>query len=130
MSTQRRPTLEETVAFIKGPRLRLNKTELQPHLENLFYMKSVLYVDDKNNPKHLNRIHAVLEALKKAFSKELNEAPQAEGMIFLVSQIFLANKILDAGIARLKEKRDQEDEPLTQALEPQQETEPRSSSQE
>jgi len=97
------PTLEETIIFIKKPDLVMDKSQLSQHLENLLYIKSVLHVDDKNNPKHLHRIQVVLAALQKKFSEELSKAVSAEGNLILPTQLITANKIIDTGIARLKE---------------------------
>ncbi len=91
------PTAAETIAFLKRPQVAVDQALAEQHLENLLYMKSVLYVDDKNNEKHLQRIRAVLDALKKEFSKELSEPASAEG-ISVVAQILAANKLIDSGI--------------------------------
>ncbi len=102
MHTSQGPTLDETLTFVKRAGFAADKNRAKQHLENLLYMKSVLYLDDKNNEKHMSRIKAVLDSVKKEYSKELSEVAPAEGTIYLVAQILVANKIIDAGITRVK----------------------------
>jgi len=101
MHTSRGFTLDETMTFIKKGGAVADKNVAHQHQENLLYMKSVLYLDDKQNEKHLHRIQVVLDAVKKEYSKELSEVAPADGAIYLAAQILTANKIVDVGIARL-----------------------------
>lgn len=102
MHTSRGPTLEDTLSFIRRSGVAENKDLAKQHLENLLYMKSILYLDDKNNEKHLSRVNSVLAVIQKEYKKDIVEADQSEGNIYLVAQILAANKILDTAINRLK----------------------------
>jgi hypothetical protein len=102
MQAERGPTMEQTLSFIRKGGPAETKNLAKQHLENLLYMKSVLYLDDKNNEKHLSRVSSTLALIKKEFNKEIAEADLSEGNIYLVAQILAANKILDNAILRLK----------------------------
>lgn len=95
------PTLEKTIVYIKKPEAA-DQNLIEQHLENLLYMKSILYLDDKKNEKHLNRIRQALDSIKKEYHKELSEVSKTEDAVSLAAQILFANKIVDSGIARLK----------------------------
>lgn len=103
MHSNHRPTLAETITFIKKGGAVQDETVLVQHRENLLYMKSVLYLDDKSKEKQLHRLQVVLEAMKKEYSEELTEAALTKDKMDLVASILTANKIIDSGLARLKE---------------------------
>jgi len=84
----------------------ITSEQAQHHLENLLYMTSILYVDDKKNVKHLKRVNEIIAAMEENFAEEINKEAGGEGQyqgdVYLVARLLTINKILERGINQVK----------------------------